>query len=509
MSLTADLGTPIASTSTAGAQEEKQIAIRLSTKDSQYQIPPAKFLVPASWRRFQLSELINKVLENGESPLLFSSQPAHYAAIHRRVLALKEQTVRELPIPFDFLIDQTLLRSSLGAYCAATGTSEEVVLDVEFLPSTLPPQLESTQPSEDWVSDVSLAVRGALLTASYAGTLSLLSSDLPPPSSLTFAGHELSALSACYVPHPLGSEDKRWIASGGMDRVGRVWEYTIPPLSLTSETPLPVPQTLYTLTLHQAPISSVRSRPLPLTSTAPTTSPHLLTAGWDGLVGLWDLTPGVNEGDVPEVEDGDRKKKRRKQETKIVNKSPLTVLQGHVGKVSRAMFDRNDVTKAYSAGWDHSVRSWDLSIGAETSSKTSDKVLLSLTQLAAPNLLATGSTDRLVSLWDLRTEATQNISLTLPGHTAPVSSVVAHPTSSLLLASGAYDGTVKIWDARSVKQALFTLPVPPKEGEEQRKEPERLMAVDWDGERLVAGGEGSRVVTWRVSGKEAEAPKAE
>jgi ribosome biogenesis protein YTM1 len=97
----------------------------------------------------------------------------------------------------------------------------------------------------------------------------------------------------------------------------------------------------------------------------------------------------------------------------------------------------------------------------------------------------------------------------LSGHTAPVSSVSAHPTSSLLLASGSYDGTVRIWDARSVKQSLFTLPLPPKEGAEERKEPERILSIDWDGERLVAGGEGSRVVTWRVSGSDAQQPKAE
>lgn len=80
MSVTADLGQPVASTSAVaigGTGEERQIAIRLSTKDPLYQIPPAKFLVPASWRRFHLSELINKVLENGElvAPTDTSSLP--------------------------------------------------------------------------------------------------------------------------------------------------------------------------------------------------------------------------------------------------------------------------------------------------------------------------------------------------------------------------------------------------------------------------------------------------
>jgi WD40 repeat protein len=111
------------------------------------------------------------------------------------------------------------------------------------------------------------------------------------------------------------------------------------------------------------------------------------------------------------------------------------------------------------------------------------------------------STDRLICLWDLRTDATQNISLTLAGHTAPVSAIAAHPTSSLMFASGSYDSTVRIWDARSPKQALFTLPVPKKEGDEDRAEPEKVLAVDWDGERLAAGGEGARVISWRVSGQ--------
>ncbi|ORY59879.1 ribosome biogenesis protein YTM1 [Leucosporidium creatinivorum] len=486
MSLTEEQ--PIPSTSAAteapAGGEERQLAIRLTTKDSAYSIPSTKFLVPANWRRFHLSELINKVLENSS------------------------------PIPFDFLINSSLLRSSLGAYCAQTGTSEEVTLEIEYLPSTLPPQLESTLPSEDWVSDVSLAIRGAVLTSSYAGTLSLHSSALPAPSNITFSGHDQSALSACYVPHPLGAEGKQWVASGGMDRLGRVWEYSTPSISLTNPTTeLPVPTTLYTLNLHTAPISSVRSRTLPLTST-PTASPHLLTAGWDGIVGVWDLTPGVNEGE-PQEDGSERKKKRRKQAPGTMkltlplfcSQTPVSVLRGHTGKVSRALFDRTDADKAYSAGWDHTVRSWDLSVASETNVKTSDKVLLSLAQMASPNLLATGSTDRLVSFWDFR-ESAQNISLTMPGHTGPVSTVAAHPTSPLLLASGSYDATVRIWDARSPKQALFVLPLPPKEGSEGKGQ-EKILAVDWDGERLVAGGEGARIVAWKVSGAQAEVPMVE
>ncbi|GAA5886913.1 hypothetical protein JCM16303_006758 [Sporobolomyces ruberrimus] len=473
MSLTADLGQPIASTS-----EERQIAIRLSTKDAAYTIPPAKFLVPASWRRYQLSELINKVLEN------------------------------DSPIPFDFLIDQTLLRSSLGTYCQQTNTSEEIVLDVEFLPSTLPPQLDSTVPAQDWVSDVDVNVPGAILSASYAGTLSLQQGGSANP--LTFAGHDLSVLSTTYIHQSIGSTSKKLVASGGMDRIGRVWEYETPSLSLTDladSAPAPAPKCLYTLGLHQAPISSVRSRPLGLSSSS--TPPHLLTAGWDGLIGLWDLTPGINEEQSLDSSLERTKKKRRKSTSGEVvkNKTPMMVLRGHTNKVSRALFDRNDEKVGYSAGWDHSVRVWDLERGIEKETMMSDKVHLDLAQLSTPSLLLTGSTDRLLSLFDLRHTGLSSISLSLSGHTAPVSSVASHPTNPLMFVSGSYDSTIKIWDARSPKQSLFSLDMPQKDDKEPGSDKDKVLCVGWDGERIVAGGEGAKVAVWRVSGKEAEGDK--
>ncbi|CEQ43022.1 SPOSA6832_04909 [Sporobolomyces salmonicolor] len=177
--------------------------------------------------------------------------------------------------------------------------------------------------------------------------------------------------------------------------------------------------------------------------------------------------------------------------------SPVSVVRGHTNKVSRAVFDRNDVTKAYSVGWDHTVRSWDLSTGAESSSKSSDKVLLDLGRLATPNLLATGSPDRLICPWDLRLDAMQNISPPLSAHTAPVSSVAAHPTSSLLFALGG-----------AQSRRCLGSRLPERDKAEQRKEKEKVLAVDRDGERLVVGSEGAQVVIWCVGGQESKVPAA-
>jgi len=56
----------------------------------------------------------------------------------------------------------------------------------------------------------------------------------------------------------------------------------------------------------------------------------------------------------------------------------MSVLRGHTNKVSRALFDRNDSSIAYSAGWDHSVRVWDLQHGIEKENKVSFSFVLFL-----------------------------------------------------------------------------------------------------------------------------------
>src|SRR5436190_18073162 len=64
-------------------------------------------------------------------------------------------------------------------------------------------------------------------------------------------------------------------------------------------------------------------------------------------------------------------------------------------------------------------------------------------------LLASGSKDKTVRVWDAKTE---KLILTLPAHTREADSVAFSPTDRNVLASGGCgDRTVKLWDLRTGK----------------------------------------------------------
>ena len=60
-----------------------------------------------------------------------------------------------------------------------------------------------------------------------------------------------------------------------------------------------------------------------------------------------------------------------------------------------------------------------------------------------PALLATGSNDRTVKIWNIDTKECIK---TLKGHASNVTSVAFHPTNPTLLAPGSEDNTAKIWN---------------------------------------------------------------
>ncbi|OWT35760.1 ribosome biogenesis protein YTM1 [Cryptococcus neoformans] len=481
----------------AGSQASRQLPINLFTRSPTDAIPQSTYFIPSAWRRFQLSELINQVLgntaENGNKP-----------------------------VPFDFLVNGEVLRGSLEAWVKKNrGGDEESQIDVEYVRSVMPPEEAARVEVEDWVSGLSLSRKGYVLLSSYLSHLQVLPLSADAQSS--------SALYTLPLPTSLGATSCTWVspqtqetdilvAASGVDRQTHV--YSIPSLSPDTAD---APRELYTLHGHTGPVSSV---------IASSSGKEIVTGSWDGNINLYvlpDAEPTEHQVPADPVSylPGQGTKKRRKLE-KDQEKAPIegltdgdatgeggwrrapdAVMRGHAGRVGGLVWDKLDSGKIWSAGWDGSVRGWEVETGAAGVLRQGpfDKSALCVDQWKMNGTLATGNMDRTICLWDTR-QATSLISLTLPT-TSPVPSVTCHPTSPFTLASATYSGVVQIWDIRSPKTALFTVSkAQSKLADPNRKVTkngkvlgERLLAVDWDGEVLVAGGEDGEVGIWRARGE--------
>lgn len=113
--------------------------------------------------------------------------------------------------------------------------------------------------------------------------------------------------------------------------------------------------------------------------------------------------------------------------------------------------------------------------------------------LSDETTLLASSSDRVVSLYDLRDSARSGPPPVL-SHPSFPSALCAHPVSPHKVATGAYDGFVRMWDLRSIKSPVNTFEVSAKKGKDGKK----ILSIDWVKGLLVVGGEAA-VDLWKVS----------
>src|SRR5271168_4898657 len=73
------------------------------------------------------------------------------------------------PIPFDFLINGTFLRTTIEEYLIANGLSSENTLNLQYVRSLIPPLYEASFEHDDWVSCVDI-LSGSSAAGSWAGS---------------------------------------------------------------------------------------------------------------------------------------------------------------------------------------------------------------------------------------------------------------------------------------------------------------------------------------------------
>lgn len=449
--------------------DKSQVKIRFFTNESDedLHINDAPLHVPVSLRRFGLSKIVDHLLNEEKN---------------------KDETK---VIPFDFLIDGVLLRTSIEEYLTKEGLSNEAFLSLEYKRAVLPPSYLASFDNDDWISSID-----TINHSSASVTSSNLSMNQPKILSGSYDGivrtYNMSGnVEKLYSGHTAAVKSVKWISptrivSSSNDRTLRLWKTSYDELDDNKEDV----KTLAILEGHKAPVVSV---------VVENKSNRILSAGYDNTICFWSTNykemTATEHSDVNSKLLSTASKKRRKmamRDSTIRRRSPLAVFEGHSEPVEDVLFDAHDSTVAYSVSQDHTVKTWDLVTSRCVDSRTTGYSLLSVLQLPSVNLLACGSSARHINLYDPRLSPSsreQTNTIKLVGHTNFVVGLANDPNNAHMFASCSHDGTVKIWDVRSEK-ALYTI----DRVEKKERNSYKVLSVAWDKDiGILSGGEDKKI----------------
>ena len=177
---------------------------------------------------------------------------------------------------------------------------------------------------------------------------------------------------------------------------------------------------------------------------------------YDGVIpsdGFTSLSDPVGHPIIIDAVDTDGNVSRTYFTLTEISPHHIISLDEHTAEVLSVSFSP-DGTLLASGSWDGTVKLWD--VATRQSFTTLDEYTSGVSSVSFSRdgaLLASGSHDRTVKLWDV---ATRQSFTTLGEHTGEVSSV-SFSRDGALLASGSWDGTVKLWDV-ATRQNIATLP---------------------------------------------------
>lgn len=460
--------------------ESQQIQVKFITNDSKYAVTDTPMMIPTSLRKFGLSEIINHLLDLPKA------------------------------IAFEFMIDGSLLRSSLISYITEKNISLENILTIEYFRSTKPPKMAMSLPHDDWVSSVSarfpFSSKNMILSGCFDGharifdlsgnviasTSNFVNSSikLKMPIKSVAWGLPTQQNSSLNVPFYTASQDHNVLG----------WSVNVDNADSSSIIPILEDQYLG----HTSSVESI---------VASTKYKMLVSGSFDGDIVLHSINPDDYENDEDD-EDGKSSKKRKTNKgsdnvtTKKVEQKPqmAKITKAHSGCVSSLLFDNmstENQIELISGGWDKAIMHWDLMTQTSKTTMTCDSVVLSCDQqsnsASQNNLIASGHTDHFIRLWDPRIDNGIAVKMKLGSHKGWVSGVswqkskIGQASSSpYSLASCSYDSKIRIWDIRS-QAPIYTISFAQSKDDTNNTTDSKIFDIDWVGKELFVGGEDGKL----------------
>jgi len=367
---------------------------------------------------------------------------------------------------YDFLVVNELLRSTLGQHLKENGIEAEKEIEVNVIEKQSAPIPEHSYNAEDWISDVK--AKGEIcLIAAYDGTLALWDAVEEEILFQIVCGRDTSKADPvkCCTFLESGQDDEIRVVGGGLDSDLSVWQWD----KNRSSKPMP----LYSLRGHHGSVEDV----IDLGNGV------LVSAGADKTIKIWN---NLESSDSNHNDDLSAKKRAKREERGQIRTTDVNMTGHSESIMSLTQMSQNEIV---SASVDNTIRVWDLNKLQEENVLQGVKAHFSVDYSPHKKLLATGSSDRHVRLWDARTTTGKVSASALTSHSLWVSSVRWNPNKENQLLSGSYDKVVKVWDVRSSKTPLFDM----------QKHNEKVLALDWSksANLVVSGGADQKIHTYR------------
>ncbi|KAI9222843.1 WD40-repeat-containing domain protein [Blastocladiella britannica] len=444
-----------------------QVQVKFTTTEEQYAVPSsAPILLPTDFKRSALNEVINHLLGKG----------------------------RENAVNFEFLIDDTLLRTSLASYLTQHNLSAENVLSIQYIVAVPPPKPVASFQADDWISAVGISSAERFVSGGYDGVVRLWNREGETCAKLQLGTAPLKSVALLPPTNP-GAEALEGIvrvAAAGMNQKTAIVELSDDGTA----------KHVCDLTGHTGTIESIVVAP---------NSEHLYSAAWDASIQVYSVSEtSLGTASLPPPTKKPRKgmgsaaaaaaSSTQASGPAVPQLSPVGSLTGHVGAVNGVSASEREL---FSGGNDHSIRQWDLRTHTLMASMSCEKVVRGVSYSARNGLVASAHADPVVRVWDPRSTDATLVKARLLGHRNQVAAVAWAPDAEHHLASASLDGSVRVFDLRSPSQALHIVqqPValPNATVEEGKKAPiAKRFCVGWSHGMVVSGGEDCTLGVWEA-----------
>ncbi|GFY74702.1 ribosome biogenesis protein WDR12 homolog [Trichonephila inaurata madagascariensis] len=409
-----------------------QLQIKFVTRQTDYAIPETVLSVADNVKVKELNLLVNSLLREENSEDVKNEE-------------------------FDFLLLGDLIRTTLLEHLESKKALSEPVHEIEYFIKYPAPSPENSLIHDDWVSGVN-AMNKWILSSCYDATVHIWGTD--GEHKLTIPVHAAPVKSVAWVKC---EDDEYTFISTSFDETAILWQWNENTNAVDC---------IHVCKGHERSVDCVA---------VSEDTKRFATGSYDQMVKIWST-----DNESESIGGDDDKKRFKADNLKAKTKTPIVTLSKHTDGVTGIQWIGDD--QILTCSLDCTLRVWDVNYSVTDNGKNGSSAFLGISYSPISKLVVSGSADRHIRLWDLRSQEHTLVKSVYSSHSLWVTSVAWSPVDEYQFASGSMDSLVKLWDSRSLKTPLFDI-----SGHE-----DKVFAIDWSlKDFIISGGADNHVKIYK------------